>query len=40
MAELSPEQKRTDLLFGNAVLGVLLLIASGGILFWLVILHA
>jgi hypothetical protein len=40
MAELSPDQKQTDLWFGNTVLGVLLLAASGGVLFWLVILHA
>jgi len=32
MAELSPAQKRTDLLFGNALLAVLLLVAAGGVL--------
>jgi hypothetical protein len=38
MGELSPDQKRTDVLFGNAVLGVLLLAAISGLIFWLVIL--
>jgi hypothetical protein len=32
MAELSPDQKRTDLMFGNVVLGVLLLVIVGGAL--------
>ena len=38
MAELSPDQKRSDLLFGSTVLGVLLFAAVSGVLFWLVIL--
>jgi hypothetical protein len=38
MAKLSPDQKRTDLLFGNTVLGVLLFTAISGALLWLVIL--
>jgi hypothetical protein len=38
MAQHSPDQKRTDLLFGNTALGVLLLIAISGLLLWLVIL--
>jgi len=37
MAELSPHQKRTDLLFGNTVLGVLFLAAIGGALFWVIL---
>jgi hypothetical protein len=38
MAELSPDQKRADLMFGNTVLGVLLFAAISGVLIWLVIL--
>jgi hypothetical protein len=37
MAELSPDQKRTDVLFGNAVLGVLLLAAISGVFFWVIL---
>ena len=36
MAKLSPDQKRTDLLFGSTVLGVLLFAAVSGALIWLV----
>jgi len=35
MAEFSPDQKRTDLLFGNTVVGVLLFAAISGALIWL-----
>jgi hypothetical protein len=38
MAQHSPDQKRTDLLFGSTALGVLLLTAISGLLLWLVIL--
>jgi hypothetical protein len=38
MAQLSPDQKRTDLLFGSTALGVLLFTAISGLLLWLVIL--
>ena len=38
MAQLSPDQKRTDLLFGSIALGVLLFTAISGLLLWLVIL--
>jgi hypothetical protein len=38
MAKLSPDQKRTDLLFGSTVLAVLLLAAVSGAALWLVIL--
>jgi hypothetical protein len=38
MAELSPDRKRTDLLFGSTVLGVLLFAAISGAFLWLVIL--
>jgi hypothetical protein len=38
MAELSPHQKRTDMLFGSVVLGVLVAAAISGALFWLVML--
>jgi hypothetical protein len=37
MAELSPEQKRTDLLFGNTVLGALFFAAMSGLLFWIIL---
>jgi len=37
MAELSPDQKRADLLFGNAVLGVLLFAALSGAFFWVIL---
>ena len=36
MAQLSPDQKRTDLLFGSTALGVLLFTAISGLLLWLV----
>ena len=37
MAELSADQKRTDLLFGSVVLGVLLFVAVGGVLLWMIL---
>ena len=37
MAELSPDQKRTDLVFGSAVLGVLLFAAVSGALLWMIL---
>ena len=37
MDELSPRQKRTDVFFGNAVLGVLLLAAICGAFFWVIL---
>jgi hypothetical protein len=37
MTELSADQKRTDMMFGNAVLGVLLLAAISGAFFWAIL---
>ena len=37
MAELSPDQKHTDLSFGSAVLGVLLFAAISGALLWMIL---
>jgi hypothetical protein len=37
MHKLSPEQKRTDLKFGNTVLGVLLFAALSGALLWAIL---
>jgi hypothetical protein len=37
MDELSPDQKRADVLFGNAVLGILLIAAISGAVLWVIL---
>jgi len=37
MGELSPGQKRADMVFGSTVLGILLLAALSGAIFWVIL---
>jgi len=37
MDELSPEQKRGDVFFGNAVLGILFIAAISGAFLWMIL---